>query len=78
MTSLEELKSQISVAQARKAKAEVLLAQADADLTRSRARLQEEFGVSTVEEARAKLQELAEDRDTAIAEAEMRLRESIT
>jgi hypothetical protein len=78
MTTLEELKSQISLAQARKAKAEVLRAQAEADLTAARQRLQEEFGVSTVEEARARLGELAEERDVAIAAAEAQLRESIT
>lgn len=69
MTSLTELKQKISAAQAAKARAEVMRDQVEGELTSTRARLQEEFGVETPDEARRVIAELTEARDTAITKA---------
>lgn len=75
-TTLEQLKKDISAAQARKARAEVLLAQAESDLAATRARLKDEYGVSTPDEARAMLADLKSERDDAIAQASAALEAS--
>lgn len=76
MTTLPELRTQISAAQAKKAKAEVIVEQAQADLDASRARLRAEFGVSTPAEAKDMIQALTKQRDDAIEAAEAQLKEA--
>lgn len=78
MTTLEDLRKQMSAAQARKARAEVLQAQADADLAATRRKLREEFAVTTPEEAREMLESLQHDLDEAVAQVEAALKESQT
>lgn len=75
-TRLEEVRKQMSAAQAKKARAEVILAQADADLSSTRQRLKDEFAVSTPDEARKVLEELQQDLDEAVANVEAALKES--
>lgn len=74
MTTLTELKQQISAAQAKKAKAEVLRDQAEADLASARAELQEKYGVTTPAEAKESIAALTKQRDDAIEAAEAQLR----
>lgn len=74
--SLDDLRKQKSAAQARQARAEVVRDQADADLAESRRRLKEEFGVSSQDDARARLAELEEARNAEIEKAEAKLREA--
>jgi hypothetical protein len=76
MTTLPELRQQISAAQAKKAKAEVIVEQAQADLEASRGRLQAEFGVSTPAEAKDMIAALTQQRDDAILAAETQLKEA--
>lgn len=76
MTTLDELRKQMSAAQARKARAEVLQSQADADLAATRQKLKDEFGVTTPDEAREMLEILQRDLDEQVAKVEKALKES--
>jgi hypothetical protein len=76
MTSLTELKQKISHAQAAKARAEVMRDQVETELGATRARLKEDFGVETPDEARRIIGELTAQRDAAIERAMAKLEES--
>jgi hypothetical protein len=73
MTTLDDLKKQISAAQARKARAEILRDQAQTDLDTARAQLKEEFGISTPAEAKELIGSLTQQRDDAISAAQDQL-----
>lgn len=73
---LRELRTAISQAQGRKARAQVELDNAEARVEEASKTLKEDFGVETKEQAREKLTELQAELDAAVAEVEAALEEA--
>lgn len=74
--TLRELRTSISQAQSRKARAAVELDNAKERLKASQATLRDEFGVATTDDARTKLTALQGELDAAVAEVEKQLAEA--
>lgn len=73
---IRELRTSISQVQARKARAAVELENSKDRLQAARRILSEEYGVTTTEQAKAKLAELSADLDDAVKSIENALNEA--
>jgi methylphosphotriester-DNA--protein-cysteine methyltransferase len=72
---VQAIKAQIAVVQQHRARRQVELDTVKASLAHNRNILKEEFGVDTVEQARARLTELEEELEQALLEVEQALSE---